>query len=548
MYRLLIVDDEKIIVEGLYRLFSGLSYLDLEIYKAYKGSQAMDILNKIRIDIVITDISMPGMDGMQLLENIKACWPECRVIFLTGCNQFDYVYTAIQHKDISFLLKTEDDSKLIEKVEMTMGEIEKNRSNTELAKKVKDQLTKALPILQKEYLASLILSEKAVMPAQRQLDELELPLKADQPLILLLGSIDNLSKVLSVTERMQWTYTIELMVEQHLYPNMKVAHSLHEDYFIWLIQPEPGKSYEKTALYIRETLEIVQKACMESLNAIVSFVLEREIYRWDQISDKYFEMRQLLNSHIGLEKGVIITGKTPLPVEAKMCSISSRNTGKIFFQLNRISTMESYLDRGQRDDFFDLFREIAEPAKKIASMHYIPALEIYFSMALMFLSYINRWECTEKLSSRISTHKLTSVEEFNSWNDAMEYLRQMAEAILELQISEKQMRDVDTIAFIRQYIVNHLAEDLSLPKLGELVYFNPFYLSRLFRKVTGTTVTDYIQQARINRAKELLAKNGVKIHEIAALVGYEFPAYFAKIFKKATNMTPQEYRDSLIGV
>ena len=81
MYRLLIVDNEEIIVNHLYEIFRGIDHLDLDVYKAYGGEEAIEWLNRTRIDIVLTDIDMPHIDGLQLMEEIYRSWPQCRVIF-----------------------------------------------------------------------------------------------------------------------------------------------------------------------------------------------------------------------------------------------------------------------------------------------------------------------------------------------------------------------------------------------------------------------------------------------------------------------------------
>ena len=90
MYRLLIVDDEYQIVDWLYELFRGIPYLDLDICKAYSGSEALEWLNRTKIDIVITDICMPGIDGLELADRIYKNWPFCKLIFLTGYDEFDF--------------------------------------------------------------------------------------------------------------------------------------------------------------------------------------------------------------------------------------------------------------------------------------------------------------------------------------------------------------------------------------------------------------------------------------------------------------------------
>jgi two-component system, response regulator YesN len=107
MYRLLIADDEEIIVNGLYDIFSNLENLELDVYKAYSGEEAIQWLGRTRIDIALTDINMPEIDGLQLLDEIKKRWSWCRVIFLTGHSEFNYAYKAIQYSNVRYLLKTE---------------------------------------------------------------------------------------------------------------------------------------------------------------------------------------------------------------------------------------------------------------------------------------------------------------------------------------------------------------------------------------------------------------------------------------------------------
>lgn len=127
MYRLLIVDDLPIIVDGLLELFEQTAHLELDVMKAYSGEEALEVLQNHRIDIVISDIKMPGLEGIELLREIKSQWPSCKVIFLTGYNEFHYARSAITYGGFEYILKVESDEKIIESVERA---IEKSRRNT----------------------------------------------------------------------------------------------------------------------------------------------------------------------------------------------------------------------------------------------------------------------------------------------------------------------------------------------------------------------------------------------------------------------------------
>ena len=116
MYRLLIVDDEPAIVEGLALLFSEVEGMDLDVMKAHSGLEAVAIAGTTKLDIVLSDIRMPGMNGIQLMDEIGRCWPSCRFVMLTGYDQFDYIYTAVQKRADAYLLKTEEDAVVVDAV------------------------------------------------------------------------------------------------------------------------------------------------------------------------------------------------------------------------------------------------------------------------------------------------------------------------------------------------------------------------------------------------------------------------------------------------
>lgn len=116
-----------------------------------------------------------------------------------------------------------------------------------------------------------------------------------------------------------------------------------------------------------------------------------------------------------------------------------------------------------------------------------------------------------------------------------------------LPMPPKDKDSQNTIEFIKNYIHEHIDSDLSLNTLSQAVYLNPAYFSRLFKNVTGITLTEYLLQARIEAAQKLLLKPGKKIQDVALAVGIDSPTYFARIFKKATGYTPQEYRSFFYG-
>ena len=297
-------------------------------------------------------------------------------------------------------------------------------------------------------------------------------------------------------------------------------------------------------MFVQGMIETIQASCKESLDISVSFAISSEMVPWDRVAEKYAYLKQLLDYRIGSGAGMFLIDKNLYKNEIK--NEDTSRIQQIQASLKKIGALETYFERGQSKEFSMLLNEIIIPLGDVESMHNNPALELYYSISLMFLSYINRWNLTEKLAFRTGLGKLTYIDNFESWEDAVSYLKKLAEIIFNIQDNEQKNRALDAINQIRGYVDENIHQELSLVKLADLVYFNPSYLSRLFKQVTGQNLSDYIIEAKIKRAKQMLEKSEIKVHEVADVIGYNNAQNFTRFFKKATNMTPQEYRDSYL--
>lgn len=121
---LLIVDDEMEILEWLAEIFTQEFDRKISVYTAPSAREALRLLEEVRFDVVLTDIKMPGMDGITLFERIKENWPRCKTVFLTGYRNFDDLYRVIQHRDVKYLLKTEGDAEILSAVRASFDELD----------------------------------------------------------------------------------------------------------------------------------------------------------------------------------------------------------------------------------------------------------------------------------------------------------------------------------------------------------------------------------------------------------------------------------------
>ncbi len=566
MYRLLIVDDEEIIVNGLYEIFRSLKNLDLDVYRAYSGEEAVEWLSRTRMDIVLTDISMPEMDGLQLLDVIYRKWPQCKVIFLTGYNEFEYVYKAIQHQGVSYILKTEDNDKVISVVENAIEEIKKEIKTEDLIHKAKEQIELALGLFQKDYFIHLLHEGTSLDVNKSQFEQLSIPMYHDHPVILLLGHIDDIPGNLSYWEKIQFINSIKVIITQNLNINIRSICILDDRYrFVFFIQPnelrtagysnsEENSFYEKAISFVKGTLEVIQTASMESLNASISFALSGEPCNWEDVSKKYFSLNQLLNYKIGTGIEMLLIDnqlKNNILVSGNATEVPELDTNneplEILLRKRNMDLIHQYLESGQREKYFEVLNELLNPIKSIKSKNSNLAIEAYSMVSLSILSYINRWNITEKLAFHIGLNSLMRIDKHETWSDAVQYLINISDVIFQLQTEEQKKRADNAVDFIQNFINEHLSEDLSLVRLAEQVYLNPSYLSRLYKQVTNKNLSDFIDSARIERAKDLLKREKVKVNEVAKAVGYETAASFTRFFRKLVSCSPQEYHDMVVS-
>lgn len=135
MYRLLIVDDERYLVESIYELISAQSELDLDILTCCYSDEAMQIINSQRIDLILLDINMPGKTGLEIADELAEIWPSCQIIFLTGYADFDYIYRSSKLKNATFLLKTEDNDTILKAVRDAISQLDFETEHRKLLSK-----------------------------------------------------------------------------------------------------------------------------------------------------------------------------------------------------------------------------------------------------------------------------------------------------------------------------------------------------------------------------------------------------------------------------
>lgn len=193
MYNLLIIDDEPLILESLYQMVLKKKKEQLYLFKATNGPEALRIFESRHIDIMMTDICMPGMDGIRLQEIVREKWPDCQVIFLTGQKEFALAKRAVTPGVISYVLKTEEDSAILSAIDMAWERLEKLYSDRARVMGLHRSLQEAIPVMKRDCVKSILYnrSHEDGIPSglSEQLRVVNPDFQADAPFLLFLTDL-----------------------------------------------------------------------------------------------------------------------------------------------------------------------------------------------------------------------------------------------------------------------------------------------------------------------------------------------------------------------
>lgn len=565
MFRLLIVDDEEIIVNGLYEILKNLKNVDLDIYKAYSGEEAINWLSRTRMDIVLTDINMPEIDGIELLGEIQSRWPSCKVIFLTGYANFDYIYSAIQYQNVGYILKSEDPDMVVSAVLESVNELKKSNEMEFFIQESKEQINTAKNLLQKELLLHLLYGNQSITFDNKEFERLEIPLNIEFPVILVMGENVGSNKDLSYWEQVEYIYSMKQIIERKIW--IKVVSTIIVDdgnRFYMFVQPkELGEvsnkdiqnvMYTNVAVFMKGILELVQNTMMCDKSNNISFIMNKKPCNWELLYHKFNKFTRILGDmDETTPNNVFIEEEMDLYQEQEATNLliyeSDISQTILLKKIHHQNTewIPTLLGRGQKNEYFERLLEYTEVLRGIESKNNTIAIEIYFKCALAILIYINERNLNNQLAFKIGQNKLMRIDLHLNWNDAIDYLFQISKAVFDVRSEADANRTDKLIDKMHVYIETHISEELSLVKLSEQAYLNPSYLSRFYKQVTGENLSDYIDRMRIERAKSMMENGKFKINEISTQVGYENPASFTRFFKKMALCTPQEYYDKVIS-
>ena len=520
--KILIVDDEYVEIEALTYIIENSALEFSEIITASNGRQAIAAATENAPDIVLMDIKMPGISGIEAASVIKDMSPNCQLIFLSAYNYFEYAQEALRLNASDFLIKPVASEDLIQLLSGIIDRYKLKSAKDQTSLSIEAQFRQISSLFESELINYLLFADVKA----KQLNEYFHVLNC-KPMIFHTFAINFDDALLGEFSSLKST-----IIKGRCLKTIKSSLSLYSN--------DCFGNFNKNWLYVvmNSSKALSESLLTEHLDAVVKTILDKYDLRCRIAVSAAFEdpmsiTHNLLNVKHALAfdndfKNVVF----PVQQVNRHQEFSSKKEGKL---LESIRLGNTVMVRLIADEFAQW---LSEKEVDITAMRY----EVFGLLAYLTKSLKGHHPDTEsKIDHLIHNYmnKLNTIENTQTllacFNDQLLNLAQMFS-------TDIASSDSPIILRLCRYIDDHYMEDLSLKSLSEELTMNPQYISKLFKTTKGITFSDYLTDVRISKAKHLLLESSDSISEIGLSVGYNDPNYFTRAFKKHEAITPKQYR------
>lgn len=534
--KVFLVEDEMVIRRGIKNSIDWEKEGYIFCGEASDGELAYPMIIKEKPDILITDIRMPFMDGLELCKLVKKELPNIKILILSGYDEFDYAKEAIRLGVTEYLLKPISSGKLLEALNGVSESIRREKEDKDLVRKYMEEMRENTEHEKQKFFEQMIAGNLSMADALETGEKYEMNLSARMYNLLLfrftLGEENRKSGELlgeaeyaieKLTERLEYVFEFQRGVEG----------------WAFLLMADNEEQMSERVKELSKDLEEI----MKNYSTIAYFGgIGQPVARLRELEESFREAERALAARFTMELNQIISVE-----DIRMAqNVDTLDDIEItsFGEKEKTRTMlEKFLNNGAEDEideFVDVYiNELSEENLKSVLMRQYIIMDAYIVM----MSFCEKFEGIEGEMQAQSEELKNSMKTIQTLEEIKNYIRMLLKKIIGVRDTISGRRYSDIIEIAKDQIrKTYMSDEISLNTIAAEVGMSPSYFSSIFSKEMGKTFVEYLTEIRMDRAKELLMCSSMKTSEIGYEVGYKDPHYFSYIFKKTQNCTPKEFR------
>lgn len=530
--KVFLVEDEVIIRSGVKKSINWEQEGYEFVGEASDGELAYPMILKEKPDILITDIRMPFMDGLELSRLVKKELPDIKILILSGYDEFEYAKKAIKIGVTEYLLKPISAAKLTEVLNAVAETIrqeneEKNLLETYFAEMRENTERDKMRLFEKLLMGDLSMGE--ILEAGERFG---MNLGASCYKIVLFKILANLENHVYAEQMVDACSSVEQAASM-----MEGVYVFKRGVEGWafLLTAQDEKSMEESAKILYQNL----KQAMKNYTQLEYFGgIGSTVPRIRSLKQSFREADRAFAARFVEEANQIISQKE---FEKSQMEEGLKMQGVVQIGKSR-EMLQKFLSNGTREEvkaFSDAYISRIEEENIRSTM---VRQYVVIDVCIVILSFCERISSANRLQEEAEELQ-KMMQKIHSLSEIKKYVVRLLNEAIELRDAESGRRYSDLIAAAKKEIENHyMTEEISLNTVAISVGMSPSYFSSIFSKEAGKTFVEYLTEVRIEKAKEFLMCSSMKTSEIGYEVGYKDPHYFSYIFKKVQGCSPKEYR------
>ena len=544
LYRIILVDDEEEVRKSIIRKIDWTAVGFAVVGDAENGEDALEKIENLEPDVVLTDIRMPYMDGLTLAERIRQKYPSMKIVIFSGYDDFEYAKQAIKLNVTEYILKpvnVEELTAILKRIKTNLDEEIEQKRNVNL---LRENYKRSLPILREQFLKDLISRPMDGETVQTLLREYDIPLAGAKKWIAIAVELE-LEQELTQEEA-----PLPLHEEKNLIP-ISVMQILSENLkpsYRFSLLSFSGSADAKIAGIAAidennsqtEPINILGDICKEirkTLKVPVTIGIGHSAQKLENISRSFQSALDALGY-----RSVVGTGST-----IYINDVEPGIGGKLQFGSEEESALIQAIKFGPEEKIRETVRGIVDRMNE-ARVHARQQQAYILSVANCMIQLIQQYDLNmEEIFAEdpLGPDPFTVIQSMLNRENFSRWLYQTALKINSALSRERDYAARQVIEKAKQYIMdNYQDPGLSVEQICRYLHMSPAYFSTMFKKATGQTYIAYLTEVRLNKAVELLNMTDEKTYVIASQVGYQEQNYFSYVFKKRFGVSPTKFRGS----
>ena len=498
--------------------------------EAHNGIAAMELIERLHPDLVISDIKMPGYDGLVLLKAARALIPDIEFVIISGYRQFEYAQTAIQYGVCDYLLKPISKESLHET-------LEKIRARHGHRSVVQNNENKIRLTLLQDLLARKPLSADTITELNTNY---QFHFEPEDRLGIFVLKADALDTAELDCEKKDDINTglrenAWAMLKRYVLPQCHDLEVLGDGYFVWGILGAPETMFRAIRLALLNALKELKVEFSLFSRLRLSMAITQPYAAVPQLPDAVLTVRQVLDQRL-IDRHTALFEQPPETVEFPQQAMLANLT-------RDMETAVDVMDMDRVQEGLANFTKQLSGYNLAGYQLYGMALDGYHAVrGAAQRSLIQSGLAAGQKALPAETDFQNLAEQCGSTARLLQVFEQQAAAVVTDYQALLASNNTKPINMAKQYIQEHFASHLSLEEISDHVGFNPSYFATLFKKETGQTIVEYLTEVRIQQARHMLRTTRLTAQEICDAVGYHDSKHFLKTFKKMTGISPNEYR------